>query len=102
MAIDWNIVGMAAGTAFCGMLAAMFLARPILRAATRIRSLPRVVQGALAALALVATLNAQKLRNGGGVQPEPPATVTQEEIAQGYRLLAETNETNHSLSLIHI
>lgn len=99
MAIDWNVVGMVAGTAFCGLLATLFLAHPLVRAAARIRSLPRVVQGALAALALVATLNAQKLRNGGGVQPEPPATVTQEEIAQGYRLLAETNETNHSFAM---
>ena len=68
MAIDWNIVGIVAGTAFCGMLAAMFLAHPLVRAAARIRSLPRVVQGALAALALVATLNAQKQ---GGTNAPP-------------------------------
>ena len=99
MAVDWNIVGIAAGTAFCGMLAVLFFGRPLLRAASEIRSLPRMVQGALAALALVATLNAQKLRSGGGGMPDPPAAVTQEDVARGYRLVAETNETGHSFAM---
>ena len=99
MAIDWNFVGIAAGTAFCGILVALFFGRPLLRAASEIRSLPKMVQGALAALALMATVNGQKLRSGGGGQPDPPAAVTQEEIARGYRLVAETNETGHSFSM---
>ena len=99
MAVDWNIVGIAAGTAFCGMLAVLFFGRPLLRAASEIRSLPRMAQGVLAALALVATLNAQKLRSGGGGLPDPPAAVTQEDVARGYRLVAETNETGHSFAM---
>ena len=99
MAVDWNIVGIAAGTAFCGMLAVLFFGRPLLRAASEIRSLPRMAQGVLAALALVATLNAQKLRSGGGGLPDPPAAVTQADVARGYRLVAETNETGHSFAM---
>ena len=34
MAIDWNLVGIAAGTAFCGILAALFFGHPFLRAAS--------------------------------------------------------------------
>ena len=99
MAIDWNLVGIAAGTAFCGILAALFFGRPFLRAASEIRSLPKMVQSALAALALMATLSADKLRSGGGGQPDPPAAVTQADVARGYRLVAETNETDHSFSM---
>ena len=99
MAIDWNSVGIAAGAAFCGTLAVLFFGRPLLRAASEVRSLPRGVQGALAVLALVATLNAQKLRSGGGGPPDSPAAVTQEEVARGYRLVSETNETGHSFAM---
>ena len=99
MAIDWNSVGIAAGTAFCGVLAVLFFGCPLLRAVSEIRSLPKMVQGALAVLALVATLNAQKLRSGGGGPPDPPAAVTQEEVARGYRLVSETNETGHSFAM---
>ena len=99
IAIDWNFIGLAAGTAFCGILAALFFGRPFLRAASEIRSLPKMVQSALAALALMATLSADKLRSGGGGQPDPPAAVTQEDVARGYRLVAETNETGHSFSM---
>ena len=77
IAIDWNFIGLAAGTAFCGILAALFFGRPFLRAASEIRSLPKLVQSALAALALMATLSADKLRSGGGGQPDTPAAVTQ-------------------------
>ena len=47
----------------------------------------------------MATVNADKLRSGGGGQPDPPAAVTQEDVARGYRLVAETNETGHSFSM---
>ena len=99
MAVDWTSIGIAAGTAFCGMLAVLFFGRPLLRAASEIRSLPRMAQGVLAALALVATLNAQKLRSGGGGLPDPPAAVTQADVARGYRLVAETNEAGHSFAM---
>ena len=68
MATEWNIVGIAAGTAFCGLLAVLFFARPFLRAVSEARSLPSGVQSALAAFALVATLNADKLRSGASVE----------------------------------
>ena len=64
MATDWNIVGIAAGTAFCGLLAVLFFGRPFLKAVSGIMSLPRTVQGVLAVFGLVATINARKLRSG--------------------------------------
>ena len=99
MAINWNSVGIAAATAFCGILALLLCGRSFLRGASEARSLPRGVQSALVALALVMALNADKLRIGGGGPPDPPAAVTQAEVARGYRLVSETNETGHSFAM---
>ena len=99
MAVDWNIVGIAAGTAFCGLLAVLFFARPFLRGVSEARSLPRGVQSALAAFALVATLNADKLRSGGGARHGPPAAATLNDVARGYRLVSEARETGHSFAM---
>ena len=143
MAINWNIVALAVGLLFYGMLAAMTMRKQFKAAWEHLRALPRHAQAMLAALAVVATVEAQKPGNGGGtneppanapgpgggmagirpgmVQPsglrivdrpntvwpsmlstiegEPEATVTADEIAQGYRLVSITNETGHSFAM---
>lgn len=143
MTINWNIVALAVGLLFYGMLAAMTMRKPFKAAWEHLRALPRLAQAMLAALAVVATVEAQKPGNGGGtneppanapaqgggmagirpgmVQPsglrivdrpntvrpsmlsaiegEPEATVTADEIAQGYRLVSITNETGHSFAM---
>ena len=74
MEINWNLVALAAGLLFYGMLAAMTMRRPLKAAWGQLRALPRFVQTLLVAMAVVATVEAQKPGNGGGTN-EPPANV---------------------------
>ena len=74
MEINWNLVALAAGLLFYGMLAAMTLRKQFRAAWEHLRALPRLAQAMLAALAVVATVEAQKPGNGGGTN-EPPANV---------------------------
>ena len=112
MEINWNLVALAAGLLFYGMLAAMTMRRSLKAAWGQLRALPRFVQTLLVAMAVVATVEAQKPGNGGGRSSivrlsnlrlagleEPEPTVTAEEIAQGYRLVSVTNEAGHSFAM---
>ena len=74
MEINWNLVALAAGLLFYGMLAAMTMRRSLKAAWGQLRALPRFVQTLLVAMAVVATVEAQKPGNGGGTN-EPPANV---------------------------
>ena len=74
MEINWNLVALAAGLLFYGMLAAMTMRRSLEAAWGQLRALPRFVQTLLVAMAVVATVEAQKPGNGGGTN-EPPANV---------------------------
>ena len=112
LAVDWNMVGVVVALAFCGLLVALMLRKPLGAALAHVKALPRPVQVVTAILVIVATVQAQKSGNGGGTN-EPPSglnggagflrscpnaptpTVTAEEIARGYRLDYETNDVAH-------
>lgn len=103
--INWGVVGFVVALAFYGLLAFMVMRRSLRAAFAQIKAMSRPAQVATAILAVVATVRAQKPGNGGGTN-EPPsrgngaavlrggpaATVTEEEIARGYRLEYETND----------
>ena len=108
--INWNIVGTFAALAFCGLLAAMLLRRPLKAACASFMAMPHFLKVALVSIAIVATVQAQKQQNGGdGTQglPTPPLlsprmlpqTVSDEEIAQGYRFAYETNDIAHNFTM---
>lgn len=127
MEVNWNAVGLVVGLLFYGMLAAKWMRKPLKTVWTDLKALPRAVRAMLAAMAIVATVEAQKSGNGGGTNEPPmnaPApgagllhlgtlrpvlrsggldapepTVTAEEIAQGCRLACETNEPGHSYEM---
>ena len=108
--INWNIVGTFAALSFCGLLAAMLLRRPLKAACASFMAMPHFLKVALVSIAIVATVKAQKHQNGGdGTQglPTPPRlsprmlpqTVSDEEIARGYRFAYETNDIGHSFTM---
>ena len=92
---NWNIVGNVVALAFCGLLAVLMLRKSLGIAFAQVKALPRPVQIIAAILAVVATVQAQKLRSGGGAMTTPTPTVTTDEIARGYRLVSETNDVAH-------
>ena len=118
--VNWNTLALVVCLLFYGMLAAMAMRKPLKAAWAQLKALPRLARALLVVMAVVATVEAQKPGNGGGtneppanapgpnaVQPpmlrtgegEPEATVSAEEIAQGYRLVSVTNETGYSFSM---
>ena len=110
IAVNWNIVALAAALFFYGMLAAVAMRSSIGTAWRRLKALPRMVQTFMAVMALVATVEAQKQgdapQRGAGMRrlalanPAAPApTVSPEEIAQGYRLVSVTNEHGYSFAM---
>lgn len=107
---NWNLVGTFAALAFCGLLAAMLLRRPLKAACASFMAMPNLLKVALVSIAIVATVQAQKQQNGGnGTQGQPnpprlvpwtlPQTVSDEEIAQGYCFAYETNDIAHSFTM---
>ena len=107
---NWYLVGTFAALSFCGLLAAMLLRRPLKAACASFMAMPNLLKVALVSIAVVATVQAQKHQNGGdGTQglPTPPRlvppmlsqTVSDEEIAQGYRFAYETNDIGHSFTM---
>ena len=107
---NWNLVGTLAALAFCGLLAAMLLRRPLKAACASFMAMPHFLKVALVSIAVVATVQAQKQQNGGnGTQGQPnpprlvprtlPQTVSDEEIAQGYRFAYETNDIAHNFTM---
>ena len=72
--VNWNTLALVACLLFYGMLAAMAMRKPLKAAWAQLRALPRFVQTLLVAMAVVATVEAQKPGNGGGTN-EPPANV---------------------------
>ncbi len=90
-----NMVGNVVALAFCGLLAVLMLRKSLGIAFAQVKALPRPVQIIAAILAVVATVQAQKLRSGGGAMTTPTPTVTTDEIARGYRLVSETNDVAH-------
>ena len=107
---NWNLVGTLAALAFYGLLAAMLLHKPLKAAFASFMAMPHFLKVALVSIAIVATVQAQKQQNGGnGTQglPTPPRlsprmlpqTVSDEEIAQGYRLAYVTNDVSHSFAM---
>ena len=108
--INWNIVGTFAALAFCGLIAAMLMRKPLKAACASFMAMPHFLKVTLASIAVVATVQAQKHQNGGdGTQglPTPPRlsprmlpqTVSDEEIARGYRFAYETNDIGHSFTM---
>ena len=112
LAVDWNMVGVVAALAFCGLLAVLSMRKPLCAAFAHVKAMPRPVQVMTVILAVIATLQAQKAGNGGGTNEPPsrliagdvflrsgpdapPPTVTIEEIERGYRLDYETNDVAH-------
>lgn len=109
MEVSWNTVALIAGLMSYGLLAAMATWKSLKAAWVQIRALPRLMQTLLAAMAIIATVGAQK--SGRGPAPgaglrtleeglsNQESTVTAEEIAQGFRLASVTNDTGHSFSM---
>ena len=107
--INWNIVGTFAALAFCGLIAAMLMRKPLKAACASFMAMPNLLKVALVSIAVVATVQAQKQNGGNGTQglPTPPRlvppmlsqTVSDEEIAQGYRFAYETNDIGHSFTM---
>ena len=108
--IDWNLIGIFTAFAFYGLLAAILLRKPLKAACARFMAMPHFLKVALVCFAIVATVQAQKQQNGGnGTQGQPnpprlvprtlPQTVSDEEIAQGYRFAYETNDIAHSFTM---
>ena len=116
LAVDWNMVGVVAALAFCGLLAVLSMRKPLCTAFAHVKAMPRPVQVVTVILAVIATVQAQKSGNGGGTN-EPPSrssawdiflrsgpdaptpTVTVEEIERGYRLFYETNDVARVYSM---
>ena len=63
--INWNIVGTFSALAFCGLLAAMLLRKPLKAASAGFMAMPHFLKVALVSIAIVATVQAQKQQNGG-------------------------------------
>ena len=108
--INWNAVGTVTAFAFCGFLAAMALRKPLKAALAGFMALPHLLKVTLLSLAVAASVEAQKQQNGGNgalglpppprlVPPPPPQTVSDEEIACGYRLAYETNDISHDFAM---
>ena len=108
--INWNLVGTFSALAFCGLLAAMLLRKPLKAASAGFMAMPHFLKVALVSIAIVATVQAQKQQNGGnGAQGMPtpprlapqtlPQTVSDDEIASGYRLAYETNDIGRSFTM---
>ena len=68
--VDLNLVGIAVAIMFYGALCAYLLRKPFAEGLRRFRALPRIVQVAMAVVAAVATVEAQKQQ---GSTNEPPA-----------------------------
>lgn len=106
---NWNLVGTFAALSFCGLLAAMLLRRPLKAACASFMAMPNLLKVALVSIAVIATVQAQKQNGGNGTQglPTPPRlvppmlsqTVSDEEIAQGYRFAYETNDIAHNFTM---
>ena len=106
---NWYLVGTLAALAFCGLLATMLLRRPLKAACASFMAMPHFLKVALASIAVVATVQAQKQNGGDGTQglPTPPRlsprmlpqTVSDEEIARGYRFAYETNDIAHNYTM---
>ena len=107
---NWYLVGTLAALAFCGLIAAMMMRKPLKAACASFMAMPHFLKVALASIAVVATVQAQKHQNGGdGTQglPTPPRlsprmlpqTVSDEEIARDYRFAYETNDIGHSFTM---
>ena len=63
-AIDWNIVGVIAALAYCGLLAVLMMRKSLCAAFAHVKAMPRPVQVVTAILVIVATVQAQKSGNG--------------------------------------
>ena len=108
--INWNIVGASAALALWGLLFALAFRRQLKDGISTLRAMPTTLKAVLLSAAVVATAIAQKQQNGdNGTQglPTPPRlsqrmlpqTVSDEEIAQGYRFAYETNDIAHSFTM---
>ena len=107
--INWNIVGTFAALAFCGLITAMLMRKPLKAACASFMAMPHFLKVALVSIAIVATVQAQKQNGGNGTQglPTPPRlvppvlsqTVSDEEIARGYRFAYETNDIAHNYTM---
>ena len=107
MEINWNAVGIVVAVVFYGML----LIKPLGIGLRELKKLPRGVLAGFLFFSVIAAVEADKpnspprllMRRIMGVVPpqqEPVVpTVTQEEIVQGYRLVAETNDTEYAFSM---
>ena len=106
---NWYLVGTLAALAFCGLIAAMLMRKPLKAACASFMAMPNLLKVALVSIAIVATVQAQKQNGGDGTQglPTPPLlsprmlpqTVSDEEIAQGYRFAYETNDIAHNYTM---
>ena len=63
--INWNIVGTFAALAFCGLIAAMVMRKPLKAACASFMAMPHFLKVALVSIAIVATVKAQKQRDAG-------------------------------------
>jgi hypothetical protein len=90
--INWSIVGTITAFAFCGFLAAMVLRNPLKAALAHFLALPPFLKTVFLTLAVIATVEAQKQGAGNNEKRSirntaRPSTVSDKEIAQGYRIL---------------
>ncbi len=126
--MNWFAVGGVVAVLFYGFVLAVAFRRPMAEAIRQLMSLRRATLGALAILAVVATVEAQKPGDGDGggtnrmmnagrslsratsligrkamLRSGSPAipdyTVSDEELALGYRLLYTTNDVAHDYSM---
>ena len=99
MRIDWNVVGICAAVVFCGML----LLKPLGCGFERLKSLPRELLVLFLSFAIIAAVEADKTNSTTRALMRRlvgfTATVTQEEIARGYRLGYVTNDAGHSSTM---
>ena len=99
MRIDWNVVGICAAVVFCGML----LLKPLGCGFERLKSLPRELLVLFLSFAIIAAVEADKTNSTTRALMRQlvglTATVTQEEIARGYRLGYVTNDAGHSSTM---
>ena len=102
--INWNIVGTITAFAFCGFLAAVVRSNPLKAALAHFLALPPFLKTVLLTLAVIATVEAQKQGAGNNEKRSirntaQPSTVSDKEIAQGYRLAFLTNDISHSFAM---
>ncbi len=128
MNTNWNLIALITGIAFYGYLAWMLCRRQIAAGVQRIMNLPRGLQAIFAAVAVVATVEAQKAGTNGVMNAgqrlgdaassrvidkeltrqdaASPSlrgalgdTITADEIAAGYRFVSTTNDATHSFAM---